>query len=300
MSDHYKHGLPDFLVQNLNEEKPMSGQERKDFETAWELSSGFSYPETNVNAQWNQFRSGLNVMEVSHKKKTFRYHMFRWAAAAVILIVSAIGIFQYRQGADPGFTQLYVSGATKMEIKLPDGSRIVLNKNSKLSVDAMNPYKRALTLHNGEAFFSVTHDGRPFIVSSAQGNVEVLGTEFDIKAYQGQAYSVYLKKGKIRWHNTEGSYDMKPGQELSVSSQKVNVQTADEQVNLAWCTGDLVFNEAKLSEIISVLESKYNVKLSYDNALAAETYTLTVSETFTLNQALELLTRSTNSKITVN
>lgn len=298
MSDKSKHHLPDFIIQDLNADNAMSAKEMESVERIWDSASSFKYPEAGTAAKWEGFKAGLMMQpEVVVKKPLF--HMFRWVAAAVIVLGVSFGIYEYNLSTDKGFTAMYASGNEMKTIKLPDGSWMTLNANTKVSVDAMNKYKRALTLESGEAFFSVAHDGRPFVVSTQKGSVEVVGTEFNIDNYPGKTYSVFLKKGKIKWHNAEETISMIPGQKLlEKSNGNFELTSTDDVSETAWMESKLVFENTSLEEIIKTLESKYNVTFEYDQSLAKEKFNLSVDD-LSAEQAAELLSKTTNSKISI-
>ncbi|HEY1047808.1 MAG TPA: FecR domain-containing protein [Bacteroidia bacterium] len=299
MSDKSKHHLPDFIIQDLNADNAMSAKEMESVERIWESASSFKYPEAGTAAKWEGFKAGLMMQpEVVAKKPLF--HMFRWVAAAVIVLGVSIGIYQYNNFSNSeGYVAHFESGKEIKAVTLPDGSKIVLNANSIINVDAINKYKRALTLVKGEVFFSVAHDGRPFVVSTEKGAVEVLGTEFNIDNYPGKTFSVFLKKGKINWHNAEETISMIPGQKLLAKANgKIELISTDDVSETAWMESKLVFENTSLEDIIKALESKYNVTFEYDQTLAKEKYNLSIDD-LSAEQAAELLSKTTSSKITI-
>ncbi len=300
MSKQGQHELPDFLIQNLSEGKPLSEAEVSKIDLIWNTASKYDYTSTSVDEQWSKFRAQVGApMEVVQKpKKIFKFEMFRWVAAAVVVLVLGVAINNY-YNSDAGFSGVYMTQENKQSIQLPDGSTIVLNKNSELIVNAINDSKRELLLKSGQAYFKVTHNNLPFTVQTPKGKISVLGTEFDVNAYSGEKFAVYLKNGKIEMELKTGKIQMKPGELLKESSNNsYSLQSINDNREYAWIDNKLVFENTTLAEIISVLESSFNVKFVYDEKLKDEKYNVHVEE-LNAEQVAELLSKLTNSKVSV-
>ena len=84
-------------------------------------------------------------------------------------------------------------------ITLPDGSKVILNAGTTITYPNAFVSKNREVEINGEAFFEVAHDAEhPFIVKANQINVEVLGTQFNVKAYEEDDWiEVSLSEGKV-------------------------------------------------------------------------------------------------------
>lgn len=300
MSKRSKHELPEFLIQNLSEGKPMSDAELSSIDKILDAASGFKYPETAVDTQWNNFRSRLGApMEVVQKPvKRFQFAMFRWVAAAVVVLVIGLAINDFYR-SDAGFTAVYTTKENKQTVQLPDGSTVVLNSNTQLIVNTMNDKKRELILKSGQAFFTVTHNDLPFTVQTGKGKISVLGTEFDVNAYNHEHFAVYLKKGKIEMELKDRKLTLKPGQLLSENdAHQMTIKDISDNREYAWIDNKLVFENTTLAEIIRVLESNYHVKFVYDEKLKDEKYNLNIDE-LSAEQVAELLSKLTNSKVSI-
>lgn len=297
MSQSENHNIPDFLLKSLSEDKPLSSKGMEQVGGIWHASSGFQYPEVDLDSKWSHFKSSIGAdMQVTHRGP--RYAMFRWVAAAVVLLVFGFAISQY-YFTDPGFTAIYKTSTEKQQVKLPDGTELLLNSNTELLVNTINDERREIMLKSGQAYFSVKHNDLPFVVITPKGNISVLGTEFDVKAYKGQQFSVYLRKGKIQFNRSTGTLSIKPGQMLSEGVDgKMTLTTVSERLALAWKDGQLIFENTSLSEIIQALESKFGVKFIYDEKFKDEKYNVN-AEDLTASQVAELLSKLTNSTVSV-
>ncbi len=300
MSKRHHSEIPDFLIQNLNNGQPMSRADVSEIDEILNAASGFKYPDSNVDAQWASFRSKIATpMEViTPRKKIFKLEMFRWVAAAVVVFVLGIAVSNYYSNSN-GFSAVYATSDNISNIRLPDGTTVVLSQNSELVVNAINDTKRELWLKSGQAYFNVSHNNLPFTVETSKGRVSVLGTEFNISSYKNERFQVYLKKGKIEMSLKTGKVMMKPGELLSENdNQTYSITSINDNRALAWIDNKLVFENTSLSEIISVLESNFNVKFIYDEKLKDEKFNLHVEE-LNAEQVAELLSKLTNSKVSV-
>ena len=103
-------------------------------------------------------------------------------AAACVVLLAGGGYGWHRWDNTASYTLDIVTGhGETRSIALPDGSNIALNIDSKLQV-RYYPRRRAVVLDQGEAFFQVAADGRPFTVDSGVSQVKVVGTAFNLRA----------------------------------------------------------------------------------------------------------------------
>jgi len=112
------------------------------------------------------------------------------AAAAVLLLITAI--FLLRPGAD---VELIAAAATTKKADLPDGSSVQINASTSFSFTE-DKVERIAQL-DGEAFFEVSKDGRPFTVNTPRGVVRVLGTSFNVYSREG-VMRVSCTSGKVK------------------------------------------------------------------------------------------------------
>lgn len=298
MSDPTHKKLPDFLIQNLSEKSTLSDAEKSLYEGILSASESFPYPEAGTEQQWQKFKNQLdgNTHSVQPKRQ---FAMFRWVAAAVVILVVGLGIRQYLSPEDKSFSAVYTSGTDIKTIHLPDGSEVVLNAQTVLIVNAINTSKRELILKKGEAFFKVTHNNTPFTVQTMKGKIRVLGTEFNVKAYPSELFSVFLKNGKIDMTFSDKHIYLKPGQCLQENAQhQLELIALSDNRNYAWLDNKLVFENTSLSEVVKVLESTYKVKFVYDLQLKDEKINISI-ENLSAQQAAELLSKTLNTKVSV-
>jgi ferric-dicitrate binding protein FerR (iron transport regulator) len=162
----------------------------------------------------------------------------------------------------------------KMHLQLPDGSEVWLNSGSKISFPKyFSNTVREVTIY-GEGFFNVTHDpSRPFIVKSPDLSAEVLGTSFNIRAYEDETeQKVSLVTGKVKVvmekrgfgaKDEQSGYFLFPGSELVYEGSigKITEQSFDIQDEIAWKDGVLIFSEDDFRSLTTKIERWYGVNV---------------------------------------
>lgn len=186
---------------------------------------------------------------------------------------------------------------TRAQYRLPDGTTGWLNSNSSLKYNGNFNYDRKVTL-TGEAFFDVFKDEkRPFIVTTNEVNVKVLGTRFNIASYQNEKnVEVVLEEGKLLFNNKEmnKSYTMNPNELVIYDKTRNDFSTEIVQPfkYLSWTEGKLIFRNDPLDVIARRLERWYNIDIEVNVSLTED---FRLRATFIdegLEEVLDLLKRS--------
>jgi hypothetical protein len=115
---------------------------------------------------------------------------------------------------------------------LPDGTKVSLNRGSKISYPStFEGQTREITLQ-GEAFFDVAHDAQhPFIIHAQGADIKVLGTSFNVNAYSKQV-KVWVKTGKVQVKKSASVIQLLPGEQAEVQGDDV-VRSANVDANQA-------------------------------------------------------------------
>jgi transmembrane sensor len=233
--------------------------------------------EINVDEAWNKVHSRLtanglmtnkDVVRISFMKTTF----FRIAAAVLLIIglgVSALymnnaGYFSQKITVIAGIDQ------KNIEVPMPDGSKVYLNRNSEFS------YRKNFGLHGrnvklkGEAFFEIAPDvTKPFIIDAGKASVKVVGTSFNvITSNTDSAVEVFVKTGKVLVSDNTGdrSIQLDPGYVGTVNSDKAEKVINTNQNYMSWKTGHLEYSGQKLSIVFSDLKRVYNMDIVADDS----------------------------------
>jgi len=191
-----------------------------------------------------------------------------------------------------GFNTLTVPPKMDYKLALSDGTEVWLNATSKLRFPfAFNGDKREVYLE-GEGYFNVAkNDGQPFIVHTAHTDITVLGTTFNVNAYNEEVTTTSLVTGKVLTRSGDKEVTLKPGQEVAFNANnKFSVDNFDTDEVLAWMRGLYVFHNTSLEHIAAVIERWYGVKVVFDDpSLAGRKFTGGLEKLQTLDYFLETL-----------
>ncbi|MCG8306428.1 MAG: FecR domain-containing protein [Cytophagales bacterium] len=151
----------------------------------------------------------------------------------------------------------------KLTTYLPDGSKVILNSQSKITYQKAFAGSERLIELEGEAFFEVKKDPKkPFKVVANGISTTALGTSFNVNSKSGGYVEVALVSGKVQVSDgPDNSVILDPG-EFAIASQneEVEVMEFDYLDMVGWKDGILVFNDDSLPEIIARVEDWYGVK----------------------------------------
>jgi len=198
-------------------------------------------------------------------------------------------------------------GETYM-VRLPDGTKVWLNNASALKYPATfsNLKKRSVEL-NGEAYFEVAKDQlHPFVVKTAEQEVEVLGTHFNINSYTDEnSTRTTLLEGAVKVSLVNGilSKVIKPGEEVLNIQQQLQVRPANIKDALAWKSGYFRFNNETLESIMRQVSRWYDIEVVYEgnrNELASLTFWGIVSKEKNVSEVLKMIERAEKVKFKIN
>ena len=173
-------------------------------------------------------------------------------AAAVLLL---LGIFRFWQSNSQVLIEV-PPGATQTVVLL-DGSRVILNARSILKYDKKAWQKERQVYLRGEAFFKV-QKGSNFTVSTDNGTVQVLGTQFDVKSRQ-QLFEVVCYTGKVRVQSDTIKRILTPGKAVRIIDNAVE----DWQITShkpAWLSGESDYYNIALKYVLDDMENRFKVQ----------------------------------------
>lgn len=196
----------------------------------------------------------------------------RWFSRAaiwtVIVLLTSIGGYYIYDYTQPNLvTELYVPMGDLQTIVFQDGSKVILNADSRLKFSPRFSFFRREVELDGEAYFEVAHDRkRPFIVHAGKMKIKVLGTQFNVKAYHDDTHIITtLNEGKIRLTNEKGkSIDVLPGEQVLFkhTDQSMQKRTLENTGDFSsWKSHTLYFQDASLNEIARAISRKYNKEI---------------------------------------
>jgi len=186
-----------------------------------------------------------------------------------------------------------VPKGAKTNFTLPDGSLVWLNSGSLLSFPTTFGDERKVTL-SGEAFFDVVKNGSPFMVSTENNDIEVMGTSFNVRTFENEGFEATLVSGivKVSGRNGQNNLILHPGQQAFWKNNGLNVKEVDTELYTSWKDGKLMFVREPFPTLIRKIENWYNVKIDYtDQGLNDLWYTGTI-EMETISELMEMVSKS--------
>ena len=232
-------------------------------------------------------------------KSKSRYLIRSVSAAVAILIIALLSTVLYNYGTQSAMLYASTTYGEQKEINLPDGSVVILNSLSSISYpEEMNGKTRNVTL-KGEAYFDVAKNpDKAFIVKAEEIEVKVLGTKFNINAYENEEnITTTLFDGSVSVStNSRNTNKLKPREQAIFSKKTEKFATlilANLDNEVAWRNNQLVFDNEKLSDILSTLSRQYNASFNVsDKQLNQLRITARFNSSESVESALEILCKS--------
>ena len=233
----------------------------------------------------------------------FRRITLRYAAVALLGLAAGGLLNRYVWShRAPQYNEITAEAKNHSSITLSDGTKVSLNASTRLRYPtSFNGSTREVYL-DGEAFFEVAHDtGKPFIVRTEHQSIRVLGTAFNVMAYNGDAFStVTLLSGSVQLDlfglqgQTLHTMQMKPYEQtrFDIENGKLSVTLLpDDDRHRCWTDGVFRFRNEELRMIVSRLEKYYGVTITVgSDSLAHTLYT----GAFPLDQKIEDVLQTLN------
>lgn len=157
---------------------------------------------------------------------------------------------------------------------LSDGSKVWINAKSSIKYPVTFGTDERVVYASGEIYLEVAKDAsRPFYVVTNDLKVKVLGTSFNVNAYEDENFvAVTLVEGKVAAYTTDNSYELTPDRQLYFDKQSHTGQIRQINVQdiISWKDGRYIFKGQTLSEVAKVLERWYEVQIVFKDQLHAD------------------------------
>ncbi|TVR19442.1 MAG: DUF4974 domain-containing protein [Balneolaceae bacterium] len=272
-----------------------SEENKKTFEAfreIYEVAIGyrFSY---DKKAALEKFREVMNDTKPEKRntplrrieyRKPSRLRLSTWIKAAAVLIIAAgISIYMFTAlgesedmrvvDTETGTTIETEAGEQKL-FRLSDGSHVKLNASSRIYIsNGFGEQSREVNLQ-GEAFFKVAEmDGNEFIVETSSARIQVLGTSFAVRAWEGRSESVVaVQSGSVSVGSTNPEINentiLNAGEYSLISKNEAPGPAIQSNIDqyLGWTNQMFVFEETPLEDVIRQLELHFNVIISVQDS----------------------------------
>ena len=271
-------------VENWMKQSPDNQAVYDQYKQLWRYTSSDNLNLTiDVDKGWEELNRRIKVAEhisvdlldqKSILRKRFIYALTR-VAAVFLIAFGLFYIFNSINNQKPENINYVADKIHQQPVQLEDGSMVYLNKGAKITYPKTFTAENRKIIFEGEAFFEIAHNpDKPFIITSGELEVEVLGTSFNLcTCSEGEEMILYLESGKVRFSvvNTKnGAINeqliLLPGQKgiFNKTNGTVCRSEFENQNYLAWKTGVLVFEKTPLNEVLSTIGQTYNLDIVSD------------------------------------
>lgn len=289
----------------------------KEFETIWESKSEESKT-WDVDSEWAKLckridraeeAAPVNVSLVARevKKRKAHYHsMMHWATrTAAAFLVIGFTYFLVNQyvaetedevASHPVMKEIITEPGQRSNLQLGDGTNVRMNADSRLEIPNEFIGNTRTVYLSGEAYFEVASEDRPFFVITENTVIEILGTEFNVHAYEDEQSAVTVAGGIVSVSSTDNAAEsekiLRKGDMAINVDGRIEVQgNVNLENKLAWLDHRLVFDNTTMDQVARRLERWYKVTIELDSELKEKRLTA-VFENEPVNEVLRVLRHS--------
>lgn len=276
-----------------------------------------SFDRDKRDTPWPVDRKRVNALEdriiqqVLDQRGTHRWYQSTWTkmAASVLLIATAsLSIYfasrkHDQSGNAAAEPQVYTAKPGQLkQLILPDSTVVTLNANSTFKVLPGYGEKERLVELAGEAFFEVTSNAhRPFRVHTAELDIRVVGTSFNVRSYTRLNHAeVTVSSGRVAVANEGRTLAMLHAHQQLIYDKLSGKYTSDRispAEKPAWIGGTIVLNQADFNELAQAIHNIYSLEISStDPAILRKKYNLTIRATRAYEQTLQQLCAITGTR----
>ncbi len=170
--------------------------------------------------------------------------------------------------AEVHYNTLRIPRGGEYSITLSDGTVVYMNSESELRYPVKFVGNERKVFLSGEAYFDVTSDkDHPFLVELKKSVVKVLGTSFDIRAYEDEdVVMTTLVRGKVAFLSGDKKVILNPGEQgILDQTGEMEKRGVDTYLYTAWKEGVFAFQQERLEEIMKIVSRWYNVNVFWEN-----------------------------------
>ncbi|SRR5258706_6220669 len=268
---------------------------------AWALNQDAFFTASNKSRVWN------SVTESIKSTKIVRVSFFTpLRIAATVFILLAAGAAVYFLLPTSPTKEGWITKNSKEEIfklPLPEGTSIVLNKNSKLSYPKEFKGSTRTVKLSGEAFFDVVHNpDQPFIVDYGEVSVKVLGTSFNVSELKSSfAVETQVIRGKVMMYDKNNSIIIEAGWTgiYDRVSKKLSRRKTESENNVGYATHTFTFEDTSLKQVTDNLSNSFGVSFVFENEKLKDCRLTSSYNNKSLTFILDIITETLNLKYTV-
>lgn len=228
-----------------------------------------AHPEDDETAK-ESFRIFTRRLQAK-QRRLFLIKIGKIAAVALALIVSTVFATLYfaeNSTRNTAFNTLYVPAGQRAQITLQDGTTVWLNAKSTLRYPSRFAGRERQVTLTGEAYFDVAKNPRkPFLVSTQNIRLKVLGTQFNVRDYPNVDRSkISLLEGSVEIdRGNKETLVLRPGNEATIEGGNISVSEIVNPNYFLWKDGIYSFDNESLLEILQKLQLYYDVTIKVED-----------------------------------
>ncbi|GBF18871.1 MULTISPECIES: FecR family protein [Arenibacter] len=281
--------LAKWLNNELTEEELAKFKETKEYASYLKLreaTNNLAGPDFDMAKAWEN----LNKHKATTNNKVIKlnpYKKYLGIAAAIAIIF--VASFLYHNSLNEEISTQY---AERAEIVLPDASEVKLNAESQISYSKKNWDKKRDIVLDGEAFFKVAK-GKRFTVTTDNGTVTVLGTQFNVENRKGY-FEVACYEGLVSVLYNKEEIKLPAGNSLVVINGELQALAIPNTKEPSWIRNESSFKSIPLKYVLDEFQRQFNIEVTIENIDTNQLFTGSFSNT---DKELALQSISTPSQI---
>lgn len=258
------------------EESQLEKMLRNDVQIHSLLENGLSDADENIDATLSNRLYDNIRSSIIPKRKQLHHHLvwrktLRWAAIFILPIATAFSAYLLTTNhfeKDPSSVTITAGKGEKAEITFSDGSQAWLNSESSISFEAKFNQKERNIFLTGEAYFEVEKDTkRPFTVKTKEMDIQVMGTSFNVNAYDDdQLSSSVILEGQVKVTAHSGGEYILGKNQRAIYNKANHILSADSVYAsdfTEWKNGSLYFQNRSFEDIANTLSRVFNVDINF-------------------------------------
>lgn len=321
------------IIKQWLRENPENRKGMKELKQIWETSARkrpVSSDYTGIDGEWDKLKdrlkneegfrghadkrpAGSKELKTPSGYSTTR-HLMR--VAAVLLLAGLLGILSYQywsqsqpEPREQALREISTEKGQRANSTLGDGTRVLLNADSKMTLPSEFASDVRRVFLEGEAYFDVaSNPDKPFVIHSREAVVRVMGTSFSVRSYpEDEQVRVVVQEGSVSFEakdprssqkatltaNQLGRYSLK-------SNQIETRQVDDIELYLSWREGYLKFRETPMSEVATELERRYGIEVDFRHPAVKEMSLTALLKSRSIRNVLDVISVSLDIQYELN
>ena len=270
-----------------------------EFKKVWDASRQFALASTvDENKAWDKFSSRIHEPRIKAKTRSMRFGWMKIAASVIVL--AAVAAIVYWQTREPVTDMIVRADTQVLRDTLTDGSVVTIKTGSSIFYPSrFTGNTRRLKL-SGEAFFTVASDkNKPFIISSNDVQITVVGTEFNVKSTEDYT-DVIVESGIVRVTKGNRSIELHANEKVHIPAgdSLFAKETVSDHLYNYYHTKKFVCDDTPLWKLVAVVNEAYDAHIEIGDDRLKD---LRLNATFnneSLDQVLEVIRLTFNIKVT--